>query len=231
MLPLLLPALASGAMGLIGGAMQNSAASAAADKQMAFQDRSNERQMAFQKESAQNSYQWAMDDMRRSGLNPILAYKQGGASTLSGASSAGSSYTPQNIGSAAVSAATSGASTALQASRNQAELANIAADTALKGSQDKTQSAMQIQALAQAGQANANSALASAQTNNSVMQYDLMREQLIQAMPASQRAMFETKWLSSPEGQLLQSAERWKNALSPYTSTAKGIGQTIMTGR
>lgn len=230
-LPLLLPALASGALGLVGGAMQNSAAAAAADKQMAFQDRSNERQMAFQKESAQNSYRWAMDDMARSGLNPILAYKQGGASALSGASSAGSSYTPQNVGSAAVSAASTGAASALAASRNQAELANIAADTALKGSQDKTQSAMQIQALAQAGQANANSALAAAQTSNSVMQNDLMREQLIQMMPASQRAMFETKWLATEEGQFLQNAERWKNALSPWTHTARGIGNTIMNGR
>jgi len=76
-LPIIGPII-GGALGLIGGAMQNSAASAAADKQM-----------AFQKQSAQNQYKWAMDDMRRSGLNPILAYKQGGAGTLSG-----SSYTP-----------------------------------------------------------------------------------------------------------------------------------------
>lgn len=44
-----------------------------------------ERQMQFQKESAQNSYQWAMADMKKAGLNPMLAYQQGGASSLSGA--------------------------------------------------------------------------------------------------------------------------------------------------
>lgn len=222
-LPLLLPALASGAMGLIGGAMQNSAASAAADKQMAFQERSNERQMAFQKESAQNSYRWAMDDMARSGLNPILAYKQGGASALSGASSAGSSYTPQNVGSAAVSAATSGATTALAASRNQAELANIAADTQLKNSQDKTQSAMQIQALAQAGQANANSALAAEQANQSRMTSDVMRSQLIQNLPKETLALIDQAYYSRPEAAPLHTARRWSEALSGVGNAASAL--------
>lgn len=222
-LPLLLPALASGAMGLIGGAMQNSAASAAADKQMAFQERSNERQMAFQKESAQNSYAWAMDDMRRSGLNPILAYKQGGASAMSGASSAGSSYTPQNVGAAAVSAASSGAASALAASRNQAELANIAADTALKGSQDKTQSAMQIQALAQAGQANANSALATEQANQSRMTSDVMRSQLIQNLPKETLAKLDNIYYNSEAAGPLHTARRWSEAISGVGNAAKAI--------
>jgi len=163
MLPLLAPIIGAaigGGASLIGGHMQNSAASAAADKQM-----------AFQKESAQHSYQWATRDMAKAGINPILAYKQGGAGTLSG-----SSYTPQNIGAAAATGATAGAgvaSSAIAATRNQAELANIAADTSLKSSQDKTQAAMQVQALAQAGQANANAALASEQATSQRWQQQL----------------------------------------------------------
>lgn len=222
-LPLLLPALASGAMGLIGGAMQNSAAAAAADKQMDYQWRSDTRQMEFQKESAQNSYRWAMDDMARSGLNPILAYKQGGASALSGASSAGSSYTPQNVGSAAVSAATSGATTALAASRNQAELANIAADTQLKNAQDKTQTAMQIQALAQAGQANANSALAAEQANQSRMTSDVMRSTLIQNLPKETLAIIDNAYYHRPEAAPLHTARRWSEALSGLGNAASSL--------
>lgn len=49
-------------------------------------------QMNFQERMARNSYQYAMEDMRSAGLNPILAYKQGGASTPAGAS-----YTAQNV--------------------------------------------------------------------------------------------------------------------------------------
>lgn len=219
----LLPALASGAMGLIGGAMQNSAASAAADKQMAFQDRSNERQMAFQKESAQSGYQWAMQDMKQAGLNPILAYKQGGAGTLSGASSGGATYTPQNIGSAAVQAGSTGATTALASQRQQSELDNIAADTALKASQDKTQSALQIQALAQAGNANANSALAREQAFQSQMSSDVMRSQLIQNLPKETLALLDNKFWNSPEANPLHTARRWAEALGPVKSLIPGL--------
>lgn len=83
-------------------------------------------QMAFQKESAQNSYQWATADMKKAGINPMLAYQKGGASALSGAG-----YSAQN-------AIGAGVSSALSARRLAAEIKNIEQDTVLKRQQGYT---------------------------------------------------------------------------------------------
>lgn len=80
-------------------------------------------QMGFQERMSGTSYQRSMADMRKAGLNPILAYQQGGASSPGGAG-----FQTPNIAEGAVS-------TALQMRRQKAELINIAADTRYKGAQ------------------------------------------------------------------------------------------------
>lgn len=231
MLGALAAPLISGAMGLAGGIMQNSAASAAADKQMDFQDRANAKQMAFQKESAQHSYQWAMEDMRKAGLNPILAYKQGGAGTLSGSTSSGSSYTPQNVGTAAATAAQAGTSSAVAAQRNEAELLNIAADTKLKASQDVTQQALTTQAMANAGLASANTAVAQEEAYNRVVQGDLLRQAFQIEKPKATIAGLDDVFWNSPAAQPLLVTRRIMESLAPGSTLANSAANIANIGR
>ena len=89
----MIEALIMGGASLLGGSMRNREARKA-----------SARQMAFQREMSDTAYQRAMKDMRKAGLNPILAGKLGGASTPTG-----STYNPTNVGSDAVSGAMTGA--------------------------------------------------------------------------------------------------------------------------
>jgi len=72
-------------------------------------------QMNFQEEMSNTSYQRAVDDMKKAGLSPMLAYQQGGASTPGGASA-----TMDNVLGNATNTAIASAN-AMQDLRNKAE--------------------------------------------------------------------------------------------------------------
>ena len=103
----MLPAVITAAATLAGSHMRNKAAKAA-----------SARQMAFQQEMSNTSYQRGMEDMKKAGLNPILAGKMGGASTPTG-----STYNPENV-------ATNAVNSYLQTKQNEANVEFTNANTA-----------------------------------------------------------------------------------------------------
>lgn len=74
-------------------------------------------QMDFQAEQTSTSYQRGVEDMKKAGLNPMLAYSQGGAASGSGASA----IMGNEVG--------AGISTALQANMQKAQVQQLAAQT------------------------------------------------------------------------------------------------------
>ena len=89
--------------GLLGGITAGGTALANSNnidmmrEQNEFNRRQAEINRMFQKDMSSTAYQRAMADMKQAGLNPMLAFQQGGASTPSGSAASGSAAKMENV--------------------------------------------------------------------------------------------------------------------------------------
>lgn len=96
--------LVSGGLSMVGGMNANQAAW---DRQMAsqqFNASQSQAQMDFQERMRKTQYQTSVQDLMAAGLNPMLAYTQGGAGTPSGSSASSAAAPAHDVMSPAVSA-------------------------------------------------------------------------------------------------------------------------------
>lgn len=133
------PALIAAGAQLVGGMMTNQSQQGIASQANAFSAAQTQAHMDFQERMRSTQYQTAVEDLRKAGLNPMLAYTQGGAGTPAGASAVGQQAQIRNPveGMASSAAAFGNIQADLDLKNSQVEVnkenvKNISADTMLK---------------------------------------------------------------------------------------------------
>lgn len=241
MFPALIGAAASlggGLISSIGSSAANAANNANAWQMAQFNSQEAAKNRDWQERMSSTAYQRAMTDMRAAGLNPILAYSQGGASTPGGGGASGSAAHLEN----AMTGLGQGVASAGQAYKNHLDMQQVAANTAnIKATEDfnkaKTIESTQNTATSAAQQqkATAEAALITEQMENPKTQRMLMGAQAHSARAAGdfsdeqrkQLREYGPHWTGQAAGSAGRLLDRFRGAATELFKNGPAMGPPL----
>lgn len=148
----MLPGLVSGYGAYKGAEMTNEANSAIAQKQMDFQEHMWKKQRKFNQRMSNTAMRRGMRDLKKAGLNPMLAYMKGGASSPNVGA-------PSGAGIPAVNELEPAINSALSSTRLKEELRNMKQQNNVLQEQEKLLAAQTQKATAETALTNTTNTL------------------------------------------------------------------------
>lgn len=139
---------AAGVSSLLGGTLGNFLNAHEARKARDFNAAEAEKNRQFQERMSGSSYQRAVMDMRAAGINPMLAYAQGGASTPSGSAASGPAAQARDPISPAVSSAQAATRLKADMAVMDTQIGQIQAQTNFLNEQAQTQGSLRTESAA-----------------------------------------------------------------------------------